>query len=234
MPKTIEVEIYQYEELSESAQQKAREWYIEGMDYEWWEGVYESAKEGGYEKGFCIDTINFSGFYCQGDGARWIGQIDVVAWLRAHAPDTIGVSALIALINDGWIGKHVSVRSTTSHYSHEHTMDVGEIFDIDERLIDPNDLDWVELNEMDIEGQGIFDGMNAANLVEIINTDEANPYKLTNLAALDKDMEESAKDYARKIYSNLKEEYEYLCSDEMMIDHFEANDYYFTEEGKLA
>ena len=52
MSKTIEVEVFKYGELSESAQQKAREWYLEGMDYEWWEGTYEMAIEDGKEKGF--------------------------------------------------------------------------------------------------------------------------------------------------------------------------------------
>lgn len=234
MPATKEITIYKYGELSESAQQKAREWYIEGMDYEWWEGVYESAKEEGLTLGFHIDTINFSGFWSQGDGARWVGQIDVVDWLKAHAPDTIGVSALIALINEGWIGGHVAVRSTASNYSHENTMDVGELYDVDDRLIDSDDFDEAELMTEYIEGQGIFDGMTLANIRDLINTDEANPYKLSNLAALDEAIETSAKDYAKDIYIRLREEYEYLCSEEMMLDHFEANDYHFTEEGALA
>lgn len=234
MPATKEITIYKYGELSESAQQKAREWYIEGMDYEWWEGVYESAKEDGYEKGFCIDQINFSGFWSQGDGARWTGYVDVGAWLKAHGPDCIGVSALVALVNNNYITKNLHVGASRSHYCHEHTMDVAELTEVDERLIDPNDLDWIELKEETIEGEGIFDGMTLADITLLINTDEANPYKLTNLAALDEALETSAKDYAKDIYIRLREEYEYLCSEEMMIDHFEANDYYFTNEGALA
>ena len=234
MSKVIEVEVYKWEELSQSAHQKAREWYIECMDYDWWDSVYEMSIEDGYEKGFCIDKIYFSGFYSQGDGASWIGQVDVGAWLKAHAPDCIGVSALIALINEGYIEKHVSVGKSHSNYCHENTMDVAELHSVDERLIDSNDLDEIELELETIEGQGIFDGMSLANIRDIINTDDTNPYRLSNLSQLDHDIEKSCKDYATKIYNSLREEYEYLCSEEMMLDHFDANDYHFTNEGELA
>jgi hypothetical protein len=233
MSKTIEVEVYKWEELSQTAKDRARNWYIEGMDYEWWEGVYEVVKEDGYDLGFCIDDIRFSGFCSQGDGASWLGQVDVGAWLKAHAPDSIGVSALIALINTGYIEKHVKVGQSHSNYCHENTMDVNEV-QFDERLYYGDELDDVELEAETIEGQGIFDGMTLANVRDIINTDEANPFKLSNLSALDEAIEESAKDYAKDIYVRLREEYEYLCSEEMMLDHFECNDYHFTDEGELA
>lgn len=234
MPATKEITIYKWEELSQTAQERARNWYIEGMDYDWWDSVYDMCIEDGYEKGFVIDKINFSGFYSQGDGARWIGQVDVSRWLEVNGPDTIGVSALRALINNSYFQKHIRVNAFNSHYCHENTMDVGEFVCDDERLIDPDDLDWVELNEERMNGQGIFDGMTLADITLLINADEANPYKLTNLAALDEDIETSAKAYATEIYSRLREEYEYLCSEEMMLDHFNANDYHFTNEGELA
>ena len=234
MPATKQITIYKWEELSQTAQQRARDWYIEGMDYEWWEGVYEMAKEDGIALGFDIADIQFSGFYSQGDGARWKGAIDVAQWLKANAPDTIGVSALIALINTGYLPAHTKVSTTHSHYCHENTMDVAELVEVDERLIDSNDLDEVELEIETMEGQGIFDGMSLANIRDLINTDDTNPYKLSNLHQLDHDIETTAKQYATKIYQQLREEYEYLCGEEMMLDHFNANDYYFDETGRLA
>lgn len=224
---------YTYEELDDSAKQKARDWYLNGMDYEWWESVYEMAIEDGKELGFYIDRILFSGFWSQGDGASWTGYVDVGAWLKANAPDTIGVSALIALINTQYIEKNVKVGQSHSHYCHENTMDVDEV-QFDERLYDTSGLDEVELEVETIEGQGIFNGMSMANMRDIINTDEANPYRLSNMHRLNEDIEESAKDYARDIYQRLREEYEYLCTEEMMIDHFNCNNYQFTNEGELA
>lgn len=234
MPATKEITIYKWEELSQTAKDRARNWYIEGLDYEWWDCTYEMCIEDGYELGFCIDKINFSGFYSQGDGARWIGQVDVSRWLELNGPDTIGVSALRALINNAYFQKHIAVGASHSQYCHENTMIVGELVCDDERLIDPNDLDWMELNEERLNGQGIFDGMTLADLTLLINTDEASPYRLTNLSALDEAIEKSAKDYAKDIYIRLREEYEYLCSEEMMLDHFDCNDYFFDSEGRLA
>ena len=224
---------YKYQDLSDSAKETARQWYIEGMDYEWWEGVYEMVIEDGKEKGFYINEIFFSGFHSQGDGASWIGQVDVGAWLKANAPDSIGVSALVALVNKDYIEKHVRVSRSSSNYCHENTMDIGEV-QFDGRFYDGNELDEVELETETIEGQGIFDGLSLANVRDIVNTDEANPYRLSNIHKLDEDIEESCKDYARDIYQRLREEYDYLCSEEMMLDHFDCNDYQFTEEGRLA
>jgi hypothetical protein len=232
MSKVIEVEVYKYGELSESAQQKAREWYLEGMDYEWWEGVYDMATTEGYEKGFCIDKIFFSGFCSQGDGACWEGQVDIGAWLKVHAPDTIGVSALIALINTDYVEKHVSV-SASGRYSHEETMDVAEV-QYDGRFYDGDLDDWQLLKEETMKGQGIFDGMRIADMLELISSDEVCPYQFNNIAKLDEDIEKSCKVYAKDIYHRLREEYDYLCSEEMMLDHFDANDYHFTNDGRLA
>jgi len=40
-----ETKLYKYSELSEDAQEKAREWFREGgVDYEWWDSVYDDAE----------------------------------------------------------------------------------------------------------------------------------------------------------------------------------------------
>lgn len=221
MNKTIEVEVFKYGELSESAQQKAREWYIECMDYEWWDSVYELAIEDGYEKGFCIDKIYFSGFYSQGDGASWVGQVDVRQWLETHEKDSIGLSAWCQLIQEDVVTRHVKVDQISSHYSHENTMRFSDV--LDDEGVEDDDL---------MQLPSIFKGMPVHHLFDIIATDDDCPIKTTE--GLTQAIEESAKAYARDIYQRLREEYEYLCSEEMMIDHFECNDYYFDETGRLA
>lgn len=43
--KIIETKVYQFAELSESAKDKARDWYREGaLDYDWWDSTYEDAE----------------------------------------------------------------------------------------------------------------------------------------------------------------------------------------------
>ena len=222
MSKTIEVEVYKYGELSESAQQKAREWYIEGMDYEWWEGTYEMAIEDGKEKGFYIDKIFFSGFCSQGDGASWIGQVDVRQWLEENCSDSIGLSAWCQLIQEDVISKHVKVVANNSHYCHESTMQFENVEDETDGFAD----------EHEMELPSIFKGMQVQHLFDIISTDPNCQYKDTT--TITNAITESGKDYARDIYQRLREEYEYLCSEEMMLDHFDCNDYHFTNEGALA
>ena len=43
----VEIEVFQYKELSDTAKQKARDWYCEGMDYYWWDDALASVR------GFC-------------------------------------------------------------------------------------------------------------------------------------------------------------------------------------
>ena len=55
--KTIETTVCEFAELSESAKDKAREWYRDGaLDYDWWESTYEDAGRIGLEiTGFGLD-----------------------------------------------------------------------------------------------------------------------------------------------------------------------------------
>ena len=70
MPEIIETTVYKYDELSDKAKDKARDWYrVGGFEYEWFDSVYEDAKECGKLLGIRIDQIYFSGFSSQGDGA---------------------------------------------------------------------------------------------------------------------------------------------------------------------
>ena len=48
--KTIKVKVYQYSELNEKAQEKARNWFLEGNDFQIeWENIQEDAKNVGVE-----------------------------------------------------------------------------------------------------------------------------------------------------------------------------------------
>ena len=87
--RTIETAVYKYDELSERAQQKAREWYLEdGLDYSWWDYSYEdvarvadilgidlSLKAIPLMNGKCRyePEIYFTGVYSQGSGSSFVG-----------------------------------------------------------------------------------------------------------------------------------------------------------------
>ena len=48
MSKIIETTVYSFNELSESAKEKAREWHRNGaLDYDWWQSTYDDAEQAG-------------------------------------------------------------------------------------------------------------------------------------------------------------------------------------------
>lgn len=48
MPRTRCKEVYLFDELSEKAKDRARDWWREGaLDYDWWESTYEDAERAG-------------------------------------------------------------------------------------------------------------------------------------------------------------------------------------------
>lgn len=84
--------VYQFDELSDAAKERAREWWREGgLDYEWWDTTYDDAKTCLALAGFTVDRIYFSGFSSQGDGACFEGSWSAsdtkpVREMRQHAP----------------------------------------------------------------------------------------------------------------------------------------------------
>ena len=69
--------VYQFNELSDEAKDKAIENYRQaGFDYEWWNYIFEDAKRMGVLMGITVDNIYFSGFSSQGDGACFEGSYE--------------------------------------------------------------------------------------------------------------------------------------------------------------
>lgn len=72
---TICTTVYQFDELSDSAKEKARDWWrrAESEDNSWSEVVIDDAKRIGALMGIEIDNIYWSGFSHQGQGACFTG-----------------------------------------------------------------------------------------------------------------------------------------------------------------
>ena len=71
---TKQVTVYDIEELTGKAREVAFDWLREGLDYDWWNCIYEDAKKCAECIGIEIDKIYSSGFYSQGDGACFDGN----------------------------------------------------------------------------------------------------------------------------------------------------------------
>lgn len=127
--KTLTVEVYQFDELDEKAKETARDWFKEkGFEPSDYECVVTDAKEIGAKLGF-NGEIQWSGFSCQGDGARWVGSWaakDVSAdALKAHAPKDERLHRIanrLDVLTHEYPEITFKLKSSDSHYVHKYTV----------------------------------------------------------------------------------------------------------------
>lgn len=209
---TVTYKLYKFDELSDEAKEKAREWYREGMVYdEWWDAIYEDATICANCLGIDLATkavplmngktryvpcIWFSGFWDQGDGAcfegRWSYKADAVEAIKDHAPkdQTLhDIAKNLAEIQSKYGNKLSATVKHRGRRCHEYSTDI-EIYH------DDDDAD-VELED-------------------------------------EKAVVEELRNFMRWIYHQLKAEYEYLNSDENVDENIRINEYDFFEDGSRA
>lgn len=217
---------FTYEELNPKAQEKALAWFGESLDYEWWDCTYASAKEDGKAKGFDIEDIRFSGFWSQGDGASWTGEVDIKQFLEHHLkeehPSYSRYFVLQAIINEDndWVECRVNVSRYGFHYVHSNTM-----------RLDGVDCDLVNnLDENDEERLQQDGPLQRADIYQL--------WKGIDGAALLDDLCEwaikEAREFADKIYSDLEAAHDDLTSEESLLSAAYANGWRFDEDGVLV
>ncbi len=218
---------FKYHELEGSAREKARQHYIEHWIIDdWYDSVYYDFKTEGVEKGFQIEDIKFSGFWSQGDGASWVGYIDLTVFIEKHLPESIGRDCWVWMIKDGWIHDKLDVYQKSNHYAHSNTMSIGNIETYDYS----NGEEGEEVNL--INTACILKGAPVQTLYDLIVADPNCPIKSVD------DLEElaltTARQYADEIYDGLREAYEYECSDDNVGETYDANEVLFNEEGEIV
>lgn len=213
MPRTVEKTVYKFEELTDAAKEKAREWWrrledFKPLDTELYDDFETVAKILGIDferKAVPLygggtrykPTIYWSGFNSPGDGACFEGSYSYakgsVAKIKEYAPQDEKLHAIaqgladVQRLNFYKLGATVKHRG---HYYHEHS-----------------------------------------NTIDVYNVDDDS-----------RDVSESAqeeiadklRDFMRWMYAQLKAEYEYRMSDEQVDDSIIANEYEFEEDGSLA
>lgn len=181
-------------------------------EHEWWDFIYANAKEDGRALGFNIHNIYFSVSYSQGDGASWIGTVDLIKWLEKHKPEDTAAHILSALMENDWVDAYIDIRSNDAHYSHSNTMVRSDM------AIQGED-------ENDTLYKGMFAGANVRTLMESLPDSYVDDISDEAL--------ESARSYADEIYKQLRDEYEYMESEEYIAELCDANEYLFNEKGEL-
>lgn len=206
--RVIEKTLYKYEELSDSAQEKARDWYRQdGLDYDWWGSSYEdfasvaeilgielSQKPVPLMNGKCRyePEIYFTGFYHQGSGSSFCGAYSYAkgapAKVKEYAPQDEALHHIAQALQD------VQRR-------HFYRL-VAEITSVRDHYI-----------RVEVEDSG--------NRYRDIGDAEGEVRDLMN-------------DFNDWMFKRLQDEYEYLASDEVVEEAIIANEYEFDERGNLA
>lgn len=217
--RTIETTVYKYEELSDEAKEKARDWWRqcenESGTNDFAEFVIEDAAQVAILMGIDLcqtrvdlmgsgyrykPTIYYSGFYCQGDGACYVGEYrfseNAHAKVVNYAPNDTELHAIAATLDEiqGRYGNSVWASTKHSgHYSHSGCMSI--------------DVGSDHYNEDDEE-------------IELTVDDEDA-------------LKQALREFADWIYLRLKNEYEYIMSDENVAESIVSSENEFTEDGKL-
>lgn len=221
MTKTVEITLYQFDELSDKAKEKARDYYITNwMHDDWHECTIEHMKEEGHHNyGFNVKDIRFSGFWSQGDGASWCGSVNVPAWIKSkpteyqqHATTQI----ILALIDEGWVDEQVLVSFGSHQHVHEYSMDITEIAGHE-----PED-------DYPLMQFGMFKGASVKELVHIVGCTGGALYDMDN------ELKEDVIAFARTIYRELEADYEAQTTEEAIGEAYACNDVWFDETGRMA
>lgn len=221
MPHTIEKTVFNFDELSDRAKDRAREWFREGnLDYDWRDAVYEDAAQCAAILGIDLrqkpvklmngstrhdPAISFSGFWSQGDGACFEGSWSWCACskaIRDHAPQDEKLHAIADALTvlpcgEGW-------RASMKHrdrYCHSGCMSVDVEFE----------------DEFYAQAHGDDEEKTELPLAEFMVGEEV--------------ITQTMRDFADWIYRQLEQEYEYLQSDEQVDESIRANEYTFDENG---
>lgn len=196
----------QYSELSKEAQETALIEYQErACGFEWWTDTYDYWIEKLERLGIYTSapSIEFSGFYSQGDGASFIGEVGLREFMEAH--DSIrGSHPELYLSSVGFNAapraEFISRLSRDNHrYNHSHSNTVI--------------LEW--------------------SLRDCDRWDEEYEYMEELMVDAVDDILGECRDYMDELYKDLERTYEHLQSEEGFLESVEADGWTFTEEGKL-
>jgi hypothetical protein len=165
------------------------------VDYEWWDCVYEDTKIEMETKGINVYDINFSGFYSQGDGACFIGRIDMAQFLKVHQLEQRYMAAtFFAGQGELW----ATLDQGNSRYYHEQTVSASLV------------ADSYNNYEEDSTRYQVYETMQK------VLDDEWKD--------LEDDVNDICRGYMRDLYRKLREEHDHLTSDEAVWETIEINE----------
>jgi len=165
------------------------------VDYLWWDCTYEDFKIEMQTKGITVDDMNFTGFYSQGDGASFTGRVDMIQFLKVHELEQKYMGAtFFAGQGELW----AEITRGSSRYYHESSVSINLIAD---------NFNNYEEGSTRYE---VYDTMDT-----VLNSEWKD---------LEEDVSDLCRGYMQDLYSKLRDEYEYLTSEEAVWETIVAND----------
>ncbi|WEQ55002.1 antitoxin of toxin-antitoxin stability system [Komagataeibacter nataicola] len=210
MPEILSVTVYQIDELSVAAREKARFWYRDTLNsFSWWDAVYEDflricaiigvdvatvSRRSAGPSSVCDPCVYFRGVSSQGDGASFEGVYKyarrAVHEIRQYAPQDEALHAIadqLTVLQRQNFYQLIARITQRGLYYHEYTMRIDVTRD------SPSGQDMTAEAE-----EGII---------------------------------EALRDLARWLYRSLEREWDYQTTDGAIDDAIRANGYTFTVGG---
>jgi hypothetical protein len=192
------------QELSLQDPKRFREEYLKwteyALDYDWWDYMEDGFKEDAACEGVEIKRIYFSLSYSQGDYASFEGQINVAEWMLAKGYDETYPALYLAV------------------------KDYGEYASVTDR----SRGSWPRVNydgncTGNTHATGIFKHLDDETWDELV-------YEQYQASGIEGEMQSGVDAMCRKLYSDLRDEYEHLTSEKSFIESCECNDVTFEIE----
>jgi hypothetical protein len=201
-------------ELSLQDPKRFREEYLKwteyAVDYDWWDYTEERLKETLAPAGVSDIKLHFSLSYSQSDYATFEGRIDVAKWMDVtkDGPDIEGTLT--------YAEKYPALRMAMEDYG-----DYASVTTYNRNCVARVNLDGGCVGNT--YAAGIFAGLEPEAWDELVEEqyDEAG-------------LEQALQDYvdaiSQELYTDLRDEYEHLTSEESFIESCECNDVTFEIE----
>lgn len=171
------------------------------VDRDWWDCVYSDFTEDMKAAGIAVARMYFSGFCSQGDGACFEGQVD--DW-RLFLK-SLGYTDELMVQH---FADHASFSvSHSGRYYHANCTRFDVEFCLPDQYVD---------EEHFLEYCGFGEELRDAALIAVLSK--------FNGRKLEDEFTEAFKAHMRDLYRRLENEYEYLTSDEAVLETLHAND----------
>lgn len=241
MPHTQTKTVFDFDELSDEAKERARQdWRETNLDYEWWDMVYEDAAQIADILGIDLRAgktddkgmkIFFSGFSSQGDGACFEGHYAYAKGcakkIRAYAPKDIELHRIADALVEAQRSANYGLSATMKHrghYYHARCMDVDVDVPISKRREE----------EACAKIQKITDELKPDWVAVVKRTAQFKREYWKDVNDAEQSVIQCMRDFADWIYKTLERKHDWLQDDEQIDESIKANECEFTEEGRTA